>query len=105
MYVSICFQVTNFIEGEYQDIVRLFSGMMNFTLRQFKRFDGGWGSLDKQTGEWSGMISSLVNGEADMITTPFQICCGRSAVVDQLWTLSEESTGFGIKRKWLNAKL
>ena len=97
--------MTDFIEGEYQDIFALFSGMMNFTLRQFKRFDGGWGSLDKQTGEWNGMISTLVNGEADMVTTPLQICCERSAVADQLWTLSEESTGFGIKRKWLHAKL
>ena len=54
--------MTDFIEGEYQDIITVFSEMMNFTLRQFKRFDGGWGSLDKQTGEWSGMIASLVDG-------------------------------------------
>ena len=96
--------MTDFIEGEYQDIITVFSEMMNFTLRQFKRFDGGWGSFDKQTGEWNGMISNLVSGEADIIITPFQICCGRSAVVDHLWTLSEESTGFGIKRKWLHVK-
>ena len=93
------------VKGEFVDILESFSEKLNFSVRQFKRFDGGWGSLDKQTGEWSGMISSLVNAEADMITTPFQICCGRSAVADQLWTLSEESTGFGIKRKWLHAKL
>ena len=99
--VSICFQVTGFIQGEYQDIMAVFSEMLNFTLRQFKRFDGGWGSHNKQTGEWNGMISNLVRAQADMITTPLDLCCGRPKIVDYLWTLSEESKGFGIKRKWL----
>ena len=34
-----------------------FSEMLNFRIRQFKRFDGGWGSYDKETGQWSGMIA------------------------------------------------
>ena len=60
------FQVTDFIQGEYQDIVTIFAEKLNFTLRQFLRFDGAWGSFDKQSGKWSGMISNMVNGEADL---------------------------------------
>ena len=62
----IIFQVTDFIQGEYQDIVTIFSEKLNFKLRQFLRFDGAWGSFDKQSGKWNGMISNMVNGEADL---------------------------------------
>ena len=60
------FQVTDFIQGEYQDIVTIFSQKLNFKLRQFLRFDGAWGSFDEKSGKWEGMISNMVNGEADL---------------------------------------
>ena len=43
------------------------------------------------------MISNLVNGEADMISTSLSLCCGRPNAVDYLWTLSETTTGLAIK--------
>ena len=75
----------------------MFSEILNFKIRQFKRFDGGWGSLDKKTGKWNGMFSNLINGEADLASVPFTICCYRSEAVDFIWTLSHDWLGFSIK--------
>ena len=71
--------------------------MLNFQVRQFKRQDGGWGSLDSDTGQWNGMVSNLVNGEADLTSAALVICCGRTDAVDFIWTLSEGTSGFVIK--------
>ena len=51
----------------------------------------------KETGNWSGMISNLVNGEADLITTAMTLCCNRENAVDYLWTLSTSTSGMAIK--------
>ena len=80
------------IKGQYQDFLKVFSEMLNFQVRQFKRQDGGWGSVDSDTGQWNGMVSNLVNGEAALV-----ICCGRTDAVDFIWTLSEGTSGFVIK--------
>ena len=87
------------VQGKFQDILGLFSEILNFKIRQFRRSDGGWGSLDKETGQWSGMISNLVNNEADLITASLTLCCKRSEAVDFLWVLATQSLGFVIKRK------
>ena len=71
--------------------------MLNFKIRQFKRIGGGWGSIDKVTGQWNGMISNLINGEADILTSSLTICCRRTEVVEYLWTLSQKRICFGIK--------
>ena len=89
------------VHGEFQDVLRLFSASLNFNIRQFKRLDGAWGSLNKKTGEWNGMISNLKNGEADMITATLNICCKRTQAVDFLWPMSRLNLGFAIKRRFL----
>ena len=53
-------QVTDLITGEYQDILKTFSDNLNFGIKQFTRTDRGWGAIDKNTGQWSGMISNLI---------------------------------------------
>ena len=98
------FQVTDLVQGEFQDILRLFSGKLNFKIRQFKRIDGEWGTLNKETGEWNGMISNLKNGEADIITGSLTICCKRTKVVDFLWPLATISFGFAIKSSYFRLK-
>ena len=85
------------VQGECQDVLGLFSAILNFNIRQFKRIDGEWGTLNKETGEWNGMISNLKNGEADMMTGPLTICCKRTEAVDFLWPLASTSYGFAIK--------
>ena len=92
------------VQGEFQDILRLFSGKLNFNIRQFKRIDGEWGNLNKETGEWNGMISNLKNGEADIITGSLTICCMRTEVVDFLWPLATISFGFAIKSSYFRLK-
>ena len=67
-----------------------------------KRIDGRWGSFNEETGKWSGMLSNLVNGEADLVSANLAICCGRTEVIDYAWTLSAAISGFGIKSKMLH---
>ena len=74
--------------------------MLNFQVRQFKRQDRGWGSLDSDTGQWNGMVSNLVNGEADLISVALSLApAGRTDAMDFIWTLSEGTSGFVIKSK------
>ena len=94
------FQVTDMVQGKFQDILEIFSEILNFKIRQFKRLDGGWGTLDKETGQWNGMISNLVNSEADLITASLTACCNRNEVVDFLWVLGTQSLGLVIKRTY-----
>ena len=92
------------IQGEFQDILRLFSVKLNFNIRQFKRIDGEWGNLNKETGKWNGMVSNLINGEADIITGSLAICCKRTEVIDYLWPLATISLGFAIKSSYFKLK-
>ena len=46
------------------------------------------------------MISNLVNGEADMLTTALTLCCGRPNALDFFWTLSKTTTGLAIKGEY-----
>ena len=85
------------VQGEFHDILGLFSDKLNFNIRQFKRIDGEWGTLNKETGEWNGMISNLMNGDADIMPASVTICCKRTGVVDFLWPLASISYGFAIK--------
>ena len=92
------------VQGEFQDILLVFSGILNFNIRQFKRIDGQWGNLNQETGEWNGMISNLMNGEADIQTGSLTICCRRTEVVDFLWPLATISFGFAIKSSYFRLK-
>ena len=92
------------VQAEFQDILGLFPGILNFNIRQFKRIDGEWGTLNKETGEWDGMISNLKNGEADIMTATLTICCKRPEAVDFLWPLASMSYGFAIKRSYFKWK-
>ena len=92
-------QVTHLVHGGYQDILMSISEILNFKVRQFRRSDNAWGSLDKETGDWNGMISNLINGEADFTTATLDACCRRTEVMDFLWALSQFSYGFAIKSK------
>ena len=70
--------------------------MLNFQIRLFKRFDGGWGKVD-ENGKWNGMLSNLENGEADIGVNGFMLCCRRTEVVDFLWSTDNPSEVFAIK--------
>jgi hypothetical protein len=38
------------VKGEFEDILESFSETLNLSVQQFKRFDGGWGAFEKETG-------------------------------------------------------
>ena len=75
----------------------LFSKMLNFRVRQFKRIDGIWGIFDKNIGQWNGMISNLIDGDADLIAASIDQCCMRTMAVDFLWAFTKDRKGFAIK--------
>ena len=93
----LIFQVTDLVEGEYQDILKILSKILNFRIQQFKRFDGAFGTLDRETGQWSGLISNLINGDVDIGTGALTLCCRRTEAVDFLWTISQAQEAFTIK--------
>ena len=84
------------VEGEYHDYLKEFTKELNFTVRKFKRSDGGWGSYDEKSGKSTGMISNIAKNEADLSSAGLSICCGRDKVVDFLWKLSDSRMGFII---------
>ena len=70
---------------------------MNVTVLQFKRKDGKWGAKDPTTGKWNGMVSSIVNGDADLISTSLAVFGARTEVIDYLHPLTNVIRGFAIK--------
>ena len=91
-----CFKVTDIVDGQYYEILKYFSTILNFQIRLFKRFDGEWGSVD-ENGTSNGMLSNLQNGEADIGLAIFTLCCQRTEVADFLWSTDPVSTVFAIK--------
>ena len=90
------YEVTNLADGQYIDILKQFSRMLNFKFRLFRRFDGKWGSID-ENGNWNGMISNLIRSEADIVATGLTLCCRRTEAADFLWTISHAKEAFAIK--------
>ena len=90
------YEVTNVADGKYIDILNQLSKMLNFKFRLFKRFDENWGSID-ENGNWNGMVSNLISGEADIIVASLTMCCRRTEAADYLWAISNPIEVFAIK--------
>ena len=89
------YDVTNLMDGKNIDILKLLSKMLHFKFLIFKRFDGKWGNIDKN-GNWNGMFSNLMSGEAD-IALALSMCCRRTEAADFLWTIEHSVEVFAIK--------
>ena len=90
------YEVTNVADGKYIDILNQLSKMLNFKFRLFKRFDENWGSID-ENGNWNGMVSNLVSGEANIIVSGLIMCCRRTEAADYLWAINHPIEVFAIK--------
>jgi hypothetical protein len=90
------YETTNVADGQYIDILKQLSKMLNFKFRLFKRFDENWGSID-ENGNWNGMISNLMSGEADIAATGLTMCCRRTEAADYLWAIDNPIEVFAIK--------
>ena len=94
--------MTGLSTGLYPDYMGLFSNLLNVTIREFCREDKKFGAIDPNTGNWTGMIENLNNGEADLILTSLTIFGKRPLVVDYMQPLTEASLVFCIKSKVLD---
>ena len=59
--------------GTHPDALRQLQEDLNFTTRIFMRRDRDWGLLinhENGSTQWSGMVSSLVKGEIDLVAAP-----------------------------------
>ena len=89
------YDVTHLADGRLIDILKLLSKMLHFKFLIFKRFDAKWGNIDKN-GNWNGMFSNLMSGEADIIGLS-AICCRRTEVAEYLWSFGHPVEVFAIK--------
>ncbi|CAG0923707.1 unnamed protein product [Notodromas monacha] len=84
-------------EGFCIDLIHEISNILqfNYTFRLVK--DGKYGSRDKETGEWNGMIRELLDREADLATADLTISYEREEAVD--FTMPFMNLGIGILYK------
>ena len=94
-------QVSDLVVGLYPDVLKMFAKALNVSFRQFKRIDGTWGLLNKKTGKWSGMVSNLINGEAELISTSLTLYGPRTNVINFLSPVREKTLAFFIKGLFL----
>lgn len=69
-------------EGYAVDLIHEISRILGFNYTINLAPDGRYGSLNKQTGEWDGMIGELLNQRADLAIADLTITYEREQVVD-----------------------
>ncbi len=89
-------QVTRFVDGMFNSLLLTYQIELNFTTNIYKRFDGQWGSYNEKTGNWSGIIHSLLMGEVDIGTASLGITVERSQAVRYLPPVGAESYTLAI---------
>ncbi len=100
MYLNIqtpIFQITQHVQGLFYDALRLCEEELNFTTDVYNRFDGQWGSYNSATGQWTGMIHSILKQEIDIAIASLAITLERASAVQFLPPLAVESFSFAIK--------
>ncbi|KAK4023250.1 Glutamate receptor [Daphnia magna] len=84
-------------EGFVFDIIDEISKMLGFHYKFKLVDDSNWGSLNKMTGEWNGMIRELLDGKADLAIADLSINYDRESAVD--FTMPFLNTGISILYK------
>ncbi|XP_046464667.1 glutamate receptor ionotropic, kainate 2-like [Daphnia pulex] len=84
-------------EGFVFDIIDEISQMLGFNYIFKLVDDSNWGSLNKITGEWNGMIRELLDGKADLAIADLSINYDRESAVD--FTMPFLNTGISILYK------
>lgn len=69
-------------EGYAVDLIHEISRILGFNYTITLAPDGRYGSLNKQTGEWDGMVGELLNQRADLAIADLTITYEREQVVD-----------------------
>ncbi|XP_059352207.1 glutamate receptor ionotropic, kainate 2-like [Daphnia carinata] len=84
-------------EGFVFDIIDEISEMLGFHYKFKLVDDSNWGTLNKRTGEWNGMIRELLDGKADLAIADLSINYDRESAVD--FTMPFLNTGISILYK------
>ena len=84
--------------GMVPDIVEFLAKTMNFTYDLGFPRDGSWGAFNKDTGEWSGIIGDILDGDVDVGFAPLTVLHERAEAVDFSFQFTQ------IKAHLLSAK-
>ncbi|XP_044732050.1 glutamate receptor ionotropic, kainate 2-like isoform X2 [Chrysoperla carnea] len=69
-------------EGFGIDLIHELSLMLGFNYIYAIQEDNNYGSINKKTGEWEGMLREVMDGRADLAITDLTITSARESVVD-----------------------
>ena len=85
--------------GMIPDIFNSLAKQLNFTYSIAMSRDRNWGSLDKETGKWNGIIRDVIDGDADVAVAFLLITKTRSEVTDFMIPYYSDSFGFFISKE------
>ena len=85
--------------GLIPDIFNSLARHLNFTYSIATSRDGNWGSVNKDTGEWNGIIKDIIEGEADVGVALLSLTKSRSEVIDFMLPFYSDSFGFFVNTK------
>ena len=81
------------------DIFNSIAKQLNFTYSIAMSRDRNWGSLNKENGEWNGIIRDIVDGEADIGVAFLTITKTRSEATDFMIPFYSVLYGFFISKE------
>jgi ionotropic glutamate receptor len=69
-------------DGFAVELIDLLAQNLEFNYTFQLQEDGSYGSLNKETGEWNGLIGEIVEGRVDLAITDLTITAERQSAVD-----------------------
>ncbi len=91
------YDVTDWAEGLYFDILQTTAGHLNFTYKLYRRKDDVWGNVINN--KTTGMLSNVVDGSADIIVQAFKINLARTSYLDYVPFITIDYASIFIKRE------
>lgn len=69
-------------EGFGIELIDKLSQKLGFNYTFILQEDGAYGSLNRETGEWNGMLREIMDGRADLAITDLTITSERESATD-----------------------
>ena len=85
--------------GMVPDIVEFLAKTLNFTYDLGFPRDGSWGAFDDDTGEWSGIIGDILDGDVDVGFAPLTVLHERAEAVDFLIPIHSDKSTFVVSQE------
>ena len=87
------------------ELLNVISKRLNFKMHRYSPTDGNWGSLNKVTGKWNGMIQEVISGRANIAMSGIGVYEPRFQVIDYGYIYRQDCTSFVVpkaeaKPKW-----